>query len=313
MKTEFIDVSDTQKNLVVEIPSTVVDAGDRQGRARLQQGRADSGLPARQGAGQGRAAALSRPDPARRGARADPARRGRGAARARRRAGRHAGHPGRRRRRGSAAEVHGDLRDGAADRAGRLRAITLRRSTTVSRRRRRRGGAVGTCASAPRATSRSRIAGIQTGDSVVMDLVRTAMPSQRPTSRSGARGRTRAADAGATESDKHENVTVDIGASREPARLRRRARRPARPAQSKTFDVQLSGRLRHQGAGRDDGQLRRRRSRRSASASCRSWTTSSRRTSGDFASLDALRDAGAARTSSTRRRTRRSARCAANC
>src|SRR5512132_1446293 len=26
MKTEFIDVSDTQKNLVVEIPSTVVDA-----------------------------------------------------------------------------------------------------------------------------------------------------------------------------------------------------------------------------------------------------------------------------------------------
>ena len=26
MKTEFIDVSDTKKNLVVEIPSTVVDA-----------------------------------------------------------------------------------------------------------------------------------------------------------------------------------------------------------------------------------------------------------------------------------------------
>src|SRR4030095_4465028 len=34
MKTEFIDVSDTQKNLVVEIPSTVVDAEiDKSSRA----------------------------------------------------------------------------------------------------------------------------------------------------------------------------------------------------------------------------------------------------------------------------------------
>ena len=65
---------------------------DRQGRARLQQGGADSRVPARQGAGEGRAPALPRSDPARRRARADPARGRRGAARARRRAGRHARH-----------------------------------------------------------------------------------------------------------------------------------------------------------------------------------------------------------------------------
>ena len=93
---------------------------DRQGLARLQQGGADSRLPAGQGADQGRAAALSRPDSPRRRARPDSARGRRSAARARRRAGRHARHQGRRRRRGPAPQVHGVVRDRPSDRAGRL-------------------------------------------------------------------------------------------------------------------------------------------------------------------------------------------------
>ena len=108
MKTEFIDVSDTQKNLVVEIPSTVVDAEIDKVVARLQQGGADSRASGRARCRQGRAPAVPRPDPARRRARAHPARGRRGAARARRRTGRHARHQGRRRRRGPAAQVHGD-------------------------------------------------------------------------------------------------------------------------------------------------------------------------------------------------------------
>ena len=93
MKTEFIDVSDTKKNLVVEIPSTVVDAEiDKVSRDYSTRG-ADSRLPAGQGAGQGRPPAVPRSDPARRCARSHPARRGRCAAGAGRRAGRHAGHP----------------------------------------------------------------------------------------------------------------------------------------------------------------------------------------------------------------------------
>ena len=121
MKTEFIDVSDTQKNLVVEIPSTVVDAEiDKVARDYSRAARVP-GVPARQGAGEGRASAVPRSDPARRRARADSARRRRGAARARRRTGRHARHSRRGRRRRPAAEVHGDLRNGSADRARRLR------------------------------------------------------------------------------------------------------------------------------------------------------------------------------------------------
>src|SRR5450830_1731537 len=102
MKTEFIDINETRKNLVVEIPSTTVDAEiDKIARDYCKAAR----LPAGQGAGEGRAAAVSRPDPARCGTRADPARRRRGAARTGSRAGRHAGHQGRRRRGRPAAQV----------------------------------------------------------------------------------------------------------------------------------------------------------------------------------------------------------------
>ena len=148
---------------------------DRQDRARLQQGGADPGISARQGAAESRAPAVSRPDPARRRARADPARRRRGAARARRRAGRHARHQGCRRRRGAAAQVHRELRDGAADRSGRLRDASRltqpgrRQSRTARWNRRCRS-----CASGRRGTSRSRTAAWRRATRWSLDLERTA-------------------------------------------------------------------------------------------------------------------------------------------
>ena len=122
MKTEFVDVSETRKNLVVEIDSSTVDAEiDRVARDYSKAARIP-GLPPGQGAGAGRQAAVPQPDSARRRARAGAARRGRRAARARRRAARHARHPRRRRRRRPAAEVHGHVRHGAELRAAAVHA-----------------------------------------------------------------------------------------------------------------------------------------------------------------------------------------------
>ncbi len=225
MKTEFIDVSDTQKNLVVEIDSTGRRCRDRQGVARLQQGGAHPRVPAGQGADEGRPPALPRSDPPRRRARADPARGGRGAARARRRAGRYARHQGRRRRGRPAAQVHRVVRDRAADRAGRVREPDgpppdSRGSKTRPSSRRSRS-----CASGPRATSRSRIAAIELGDSVLMDLVRTAAKkTEEPLIVIPGQERPQPE----TETDKHDNVTVDIGAPGQSAGVRRGADRRQR-------------------------------------------------------------------------------------
>ncbi len=273
MKTEFIDVSDTKKNLVVEIQSTVVDAEiDKVSRDYSRAARIPGFRPG-QGAGEGRPAAVPRSDPARRRARPDPARRRRSAARARRRAGRHAGHPRRRRRRRPAAQVHGDVRDGAADRAGRLlRASRCGGSRSASRTARstRRSRS---CASARRATSRSRTAASRSGDSVLMDLVRTAANAGR-----GDASDDESDDAEQTGSQ-HENVTVDIGGQANPPGFdealiglstRARARRSTCSIPADYSIKELAG---------TTVQVRRRRSRRSASASCRSWTTSSPRTS----------------------------------
>src|SRR4026207_789125 len=148
MKTEFIDVSDTQKNLVVEIPSTVVDAeidkvardysraarvpGFRPGKvpAKVVRQRfrdqilhdvahglipraVDEGLRER-GGGTG-------DTPGRWGGGGGEGAAGRWApARARRAPRRHPGHSGRGRRRRAAAEVHGNLRDGSSHRPWRL-------------------------------------------------------------------------------------------------------------------------------------------------------------------------------------------------
>ena len=63
MKTEFTDVSETQKTLTIEIPSDVVDAEIN----RIAQGYTKQaqipGLPSGQGAGDDRQAALQGSDP----------------------------------------------------------------------------------------------------------------------------------------------------------------------------------------------------------------------------------------------------------
>ena len=122
MKTEFVDVNETRKNLRVEIPSDVVDARDRARRARLLAQGADSRAS---GPGKAPARVIKQrfKDQILHDVAHDLIPRGgrRGAARARRRAGRHAGHPRRDRRGRPAADVHGVVRHGAGVRAGRLR------------------------------------------------------------------------------------------------------------------------------------------------------------------------------------------------
>ena len=62
MKTEFVDVNETRKNLVVEIDSTTVDAEiDKMARDYGKAARIP-GLPARQSAREGRAPAVPRSD-----------------------------------------------------------------------------------------------------------------------------------------------------------------------------------------------------------------------------------------------------------
>ena len=121
MKVEYTDVSVTEKSLVVEIPTEVVEEQNPARHARLRAHVEAAGLPAGEGAGQGRPPALHAADPAGRGRRPDSARRRRRAARARGGAGRHAEREGRLDRRAPAAEVHGGHRHGAAGRSGPAR------------------------------------------------------------------------------------------------------------------------------------------------------------------------------------------------
>ena len=158
MKTEFVDVNETRKNVRVEIPSDVVDAEiDRVARDYSRKARIP-GLPARQGAGARHQAALQGADPPRRRARSHPARRRRRAARARRRAGRHAGRPRRDGRRRPAADVHGVVRHGAAVRAGRLLDARAHAAVGARSKTRRSTRRCSGCASARRASSRSKAA-----------------------------------------------------------------------------------------------------------------------------------------------------------
>ena len=147
MKTEFVDVSDTRKQLLVEIPSTVVDAEiDRIARDYGKAARIPGFRPG-EGAGQGRAHAVSRPDPPRRRPRPDSPRRGQRAAGTGRRAGGHARHQERAGRGRPAAEVHGRLRDRAGVRPGRLRVAEPEEAGRLGDRR-RRGGDPGAAAAA---------------------------------------------------------------------------------------------------------------------------------------------------------------------
>ena len=242
----------------------------RSTRSRSDYSRAarSPGLPPGQGAGEGRASAVPRSDPARRRPRADPARRRRSAARARRRAGQHARHPRRRRRRGAAAEVHRDVRDGAADRSGRLRELTLRR--------RKHAHVADAAVEQALSQLRERAAryepvegrGIELGDSVVIDLKRTAATARPATPATASR-----TPIATTTS------TVDIGAPANPPGIRRGADRADARASRRpsTSAIRPTTRSRSSRARRWSTRST---SRRSASASCRSSTTSSRRTSG---------------------------------
>ena len=163
MKTEFVDVNETRKNVRVEIPSDVVDAEiERVARDYSRKARS-AGLPPRQGAAARHQAALQGSDPPRRRARSDSARRRRRAARARRRAGRHAGRPRRHDRRGTAADLHRVVRHGAGVRAGRLRDDRRCGGRRAASRTRRSTDALrAAAASARRASSRSKAAASST-------------------------------------------------------------------------------------------------------------------------------------------------------
>ena len=178
MKTEFVDVNETRKNVRVEIPSDVVDAEiDRVARDYSRKAR-DPRVPPGQGAGARHQAALQGSDPPRRRARSDPARRGRCAARARRRAGRHARHPRRDGRGRPAADVHGVVRH-ACRRSIRA---TTRRSRCGGRRARVEDEAVDAGAAAAARARRALRAGRRprrrsTATRSSLDLERDATPS----------------------------------------------------------------------------------------------------------------------------------------
>ena len=197
MKTEFVDVNETRKNLRVEIPSDVVDAEiDRIARDYSRKARIPGFRPG-QGAGARHQAALQGPDPPRRRARSHSARRRRRAARARRRAGRHARRPRRHDRGGPAADVHGVVRH-ACRRSSRATTptISLRRPSSAVDGR---GGRPARCERLRERAARFEPVegrGVDHGDTVVVDLERRD---------AGRQGATRTTD-----------VSVELGAKANP-------------------------------------------------------------------------------------------------
>ena len=200
MKTEFTDVSETQKTHHDRDPDRRGRRGNRPHRARLHEAGAAAGLPPRQGAADDRQAALQRADPSRRDARPDSAGRRRGAAGARHRAGRHAEHQGRRARGRAAAEVHGGGRDRAVVRS--RRPVVHHAAPVIGRdhRRRRRTTRCSGCASGPASSSRSKVVRSP-----------TATPWSRISIATGPDGKI----------DHHDDITLAARRARQPARLRR--------------------------------------------------------------------------------------------
>ena len=194
MKTEFVDVNETRKNLRVEIPSDVVDAEiDRIARDYSRKARIPGFRPGKVPRAR-RQAALPGPDPARRRARPDPARRRRSAARAGRRAGRHAGHPRRGVEEGQPLTFTASFDTVPPFDPGDYSTIALQRAVG---RGRRRGGGPGAAAAArarARATSRSKAAASTTATRSCVDLERT----RRRTATTGHARRTSASSSGAT-------------------------------------------------------------------------------------------------------------------
>ena len=126
MKTELVDVSETRKNLVVEIPADKVDA--ELTRVTTRYGKPPAcRLPARQGARQGHPPALQGTDPAGcRRAPGRPRRPGR-AERARHAADRQPRHPEPRRQGGRAPHIHSHVRRCPPFDPGDFSTIELRR------------------------------------------------------------------------------------------------------------------------------------------------------------------------------------------
>ncbi len=211
MKTDLVDVNDTRKEPARR------DSERRGRRARSTRVARDYSRRARlpgfrpgQGAGARHQAAIQGADSPRRRARPDPARRGRCAARARRRGRRHAGHPRRERRGGPGADVHGVVRHGAVVRSWRLLRPSPcggRRAASTTRRSIRRCSG---CASARRATSRSKAAAWST-------------THDRPSSLRLCERRS--GDPGTTPSVAQGRHAVELGRQGQPARVRRAAAR----------------------------------------------------------------------------------------
>ncbi len=248
VKTEFIDVSDTQQEPRGRDPEHGGRRRDRQGRARLQPGRAGSpgSGPARcrrRWCASGSAirfcttwhTASSRVRSTRRCANAASSRSTlpTSATSSSRKASRSSSRRASKRCRPSTRATTVASRSAA------------RRSRSTTRRSTRRSRA---CRIAPPATNRSRGAASRWAiRSCSISSARRQRSRRRPDAVQPARRHT----------DRHDNVTVDIGATRQSAGLRRGAHGPRRRRAPKTFDVQLPVGLRRPGARRDDRDLRR--------------------------------------------------------
>ena len=154
----------------------------------------------------------------------------------------------------------------------RLRADRCRRTPTPPWTRRRRAGARSGCASAPRATSRSR-AGARRRTAITRRCVRPASARRR---------------ASETRRSPRERVSRHRRHG-QSAGIRRAAARPRRPARPGRFTIHYPADYAVKELAGTTVALHRHREGAEARASCRRSTTSSRRTSGEFETLDALR------------------------
>ena len=303
MKTEFIDVNETRKNLVVEIPPDVVDAEIDRVAARLLAHGARARASAR---------ARCRPRVIKQRFKDQilhdvahdliPRAVDDGAARARPRAGRHARHPRRRRRGGPAADLPARLRDGAAVRAGRLHGPDAAQAAGGARGRRRRPGA--------RAAARARGA-LRAGRGPAGGRGRHgAGRSRRARAAGSSAGRRGDADGATTRAGALQNVSIELGATANPPGLRRAAARRVGRRRRATFTVDVPGRLRRSpelaGATVDYTVTVKGIRRKVLPALDDEFA----KDLGDFETLDALRDARA-RGPGARGRARRRARGAA--
>ena len=252
MKTEFIDVSDTQKNLVVEIPSTVVDAeidkvARDYSRAARVPGFRPGKVPAKVVRQRFRDQILHDVAHGLIPRAVDEALR----------------------ERGVEPVDTPDIRDVVVEEGQPLKftatfetvppiepgdyaSITLQQKNTAMSTTRPLTQALNNLRD--RAARYEPVVGrgIQRGDSVVMDLVRTAFPKQEePLIVIAGELRREASD---PQTDKHEDVTVEIGGTANPPGFDDQLI-GLQEGRDEDLRRPLSGRLRHRRTGRNDGQL----------------------------------------------------------